>query len=417
MSSTDLDSSTVRARFHPAFLERTLPELEAQSLCISAIVPLDGEGFETKARALHVRAAIEEASEKLKKRAGLHPHFSDQERATLNERLHAIASMGDEELRPFASDRTLAIYVTPAHSVVLGLSDRFEKMTMIGDHPYALSLHELAQHFHGHFFYLVDLAMDAMKFWKVSAEGEAELIFDRAMKDEMDYRPAADHADDDDAPLQSHSGGGSGDSAVSTANSAIFHGHAIEDTEHFEARQKRFWRDCIEESQVVWGESNAPLVLRGETRQRSALLNKLDLKPEDFAAQHDLQHGGTMNEQMLELLKDLDLDTIQHQRLRRRWERAQGSGRTATELHIIARQAAQGMIETLMIRKDAPIWGEYAEESGDLLVHDNERMSSGEVRDLIARKVLQLGGELHVLDPEAMPVEGPLCAILRGTVA
>lgn len=402
--------------FHPAFLERTLPVLERERFCLSAMMPLDRDASRPHEYVLELRAMARDLEKKLQERAGLYPYFSESERDAMLRRIEALKTMEDKELKPFLGDKSLAVYITPEHTIMLGLPDSTKAMTMVSDHPYKLPLLTSARHFYDRYFYLVEVAKDAMKLYRMENDGESTLLIDRKMGEDIDYRPAADYADDRDEPLQFH---GAGD-----GERAIYHGHASKQEEHLKARQQRFWRDTYEEILKVIDHSAtgrhgalAPVILRGEERQRNAFFEQVDASEDDFTMQTNLASKGSMKEQALKIRDELRRQDTRHDSLRDSWERANSQGRTETNTTIIARQAAQGLIDTLCISSEETMYGEYDMDTGDLLVHDNERMSSGEIRDMIARKVLELGGQIHVLSPEQMPDSRPFAAILRSEAA
>lgn len=404
------------ASFHPAFLERTLPMLEGERFCLSAMMPLDSDESRPHEYALKLRATARDLEKKLKERAGLYPYFSESERDAMMTRIEELKNMEDKAFRPFLDDKALAIYITPEHTIMLGLPDTTQAMTMVSDHPYKLPLLTSARHFYDKYFYLVEVAKNAMKLYRMESDGESSLLIDRKMGDDIDYRPAADYADDQDEPLQFH---GAGD-----GERAIYHGHASNQEDHLKARQQRFWRDTYEEVLQIIDHSGtgrhgalAPVILRGEERQRNAFFEQVDTKEDDFTMQTNLSSEGSLKEQALKLRDELRRQDTRHDSLRSSWDRAKSQGRTETNTTIIARQAAQGLIDTLCISSEEALYGEYDMDTGDLLIHDNERMSSGEVRDLIARKVLELGGQIHVLSSDQMPSPKPFAAILRSEAA
>lgn len=317
-------------------------------------------------------------------------------------------SEDDHMLDGLEQKRAVACYITPAHSIVLGLDDHLDEVIMVADHPYMLSLYENAQHFHERFFYMIDVSADAMTCWRVEHDGSRDMLLERSMKD-IDYRPAAGYADGEQ-PLQSHGGSG-------PRSSMIFHGHAAQDARNTEERQKRMWRDGLDELIAMLPSSLAPMVLRGEQSQRHAFLNATQVEQDDFVLQTNLPQGGTTREQMLSIVSHFEDADIHHNALMAAWKQAASSGQTEHHTAQVARLVAQGLVSTLCVARTAPMWGEYCEETGDLLIHDNVRMSSGEVRDLIARRAIALGAEVHLLDASKMPTSSPFAAILRGAVA
>jgi hypothetical protein len=394
--------------FHPAMLDETLPTLSAQRLCISILVPFDVDGSRPRERTLQMRTSLQDAATQLERRAGLYPYFTAKERIAMKRQLTKVLQ-DPLTLEGFEDKRSLAIYVTPEQSVVIGLDERHDGVVMVADHPYTLSLHESAQHFHERFFYLMDVSADAMRCWRVEFDGSSTLMIERSMEEDIDYRPAAGYADNRDEPLQGHGGAGARDS--------IYHGHSAHDSNHFDERQKRLWRDTFDEVSSMLPSSHAPMVLRGERSQRDAFLNAVEVNEDDFILQTNLQHEGTTTEQMLSLVEQLGTEDAHHRSLMDRWDSARSHGLTETHTMQVARQVAQGLVDTLIIARTEPMWGEFSQETGDLLIHDNARMSSGEVRDLIAKRALELGAEVHLVDAAQMPTRAPFVAILRGTVA
>lgn len=96
-----------------------------------------------------------------------------------------------------------------------------------------------------------------------------------------------------------------------------------------------------------------------------------------------------------------------------RFQSLNGTPRAATALRPILAAAQAGRVETLCLAQGQVQWGVYDPETG--AVHEHERQEPGDedLLDRAALHVLLMGGAVFSLPPEAMPVAGPLAAVLR----
>lgn len=96
------------------------------------------------------------------------------------------------------------------------------------------------------------------------------------------------------------------------------------------------------------------------------------------------------------------------------FQNAKVAGRTSTDVHHVARQAARGQVQSVLVASDRHVWGHLDRESGKAsLVREGEEVSGDDLLDDIAELVLLKGGTVTVLPAREMPTNQPIAAVLR----
>jgi len=95
-----------------------------------------------------------------------------------------------------------------------------------------------------------------------------------------------------------------------------------------------------------------------------------------------------------------------------RFEALQGTGRTSAQLDEIAREAARGRVDTLMIAREGVAWGRVAADGG-IELHERPQPGDEDVVDFCALQAVLQGGRLHVLGQDAMPTPALAAATFR----
>jgi hypothetical protein len=99
--------------------------------------------------------------------------------------------------------------------------------------------------------------------------------------------------------------------------------------------------------------------------------------------------------------------------LRERFEFESSRGRASADVATIARAAAQGAVDTLLMDIDEKVPGQVDEESGAVTFADADDAVSYGVVDEIARRVLLAGGEVLAVRKADVPGGGAAAAIMR----
>jgi len=195
----------------------------------------------------------------------------------------------------------------------------------------------------------------------------------------------------------------------------IFHGHGVPPTETEKEELARFFR-VVDNAlwEHVLREEQAPLLLAGvgyyhpiyRAISRYQHLagpgvegNFERATPEEIHA----QVWPVMSE-LFRKREDIVLGT---------YAELKGSEQATDELRAVAQATVQSRVHQLFLAEGAHLWGQFARESGNVILHPTQQDTHDDVLDDLAEEVLARGGELLLLPAERMPSVSPLAAILR----
>jgi hypothetical protein len=86
---------------------------------------------------------------------------------------------------------------------------------------------------------------------------------------------------------------------------------------------------------------------------------------------------------------------------------------TTSEVADIVPAAYYGRVATLLVRKGDQLWGTFNAQSNELRVHEARQGGDESLYEKAIVRTIQNGGEVHELEPAAMPVDASLAAIMR----
>lgn len=89
------------------------------------------------------------------------------------------------------------------------------------------------------------------------------------------------------------------------------------------------------------------------------------------------------------------------------------NGRAATDLSDVARAAAFGAIDTLMVDIDSPLVGTFDDDGGEVEIADHPSIENYGIVDAIASQALATGAKVIAVRADDLPSSSPVAAILR----
>jgi hypothetical protein len=75
--------------------------------------------------------------------------------------------------------------------------------------------------------------------------------------------------------------------------------------------------------------------------------------------------------------------------------------------------AMRGQVETLLLAKDAQVWGQIDAQSGKANVHDDAQSGDYDLLAIAAVKTALQGGKVYFMDPERLPDAEVAAGIFR----
>lgn len=121
----------------------------------------------------------------------------------------------------------------------------------------------------------------------------------------------------------------------------------------------------------------------------------------------------------IEKLKDLVWEVMEPayfaklEKLGQQYTQAQANGNGSDTLTEVARAAAQGKINTLLLEEDREIRGRIDRETGEIIFTTFEQSEHDDLLDDIGELVVSKGGKVVVAPKEKMPTFSGLAAIFR----
>ena len=81
-----------------------------------------------------------------------------------------------------------------------------------------------------------------------------------------------------------------------------------------------------------------------------------------------------------------------------RYQNSSGTNLTSADLRDILQAAVTGRMDTLFIRKNGQIWGQFDEQNLKATIHDGRQGDDVPLLDQAALITIQNGGEVYVMD-------------------
>ena len=95
------------------------------------------------------------------------------------------------------------------------------------------------------------------------------------------------------------------------------------------------------------------------------------------------------------------------------FQRAAGTGVTATGIKDVLISAHQGRVRFLFITNGAQQWGSFKSEDNSITTHARPEAGDEDLIDLAAYQTLKHAGTIYVMKPEEIQIREPIAAIQR----
>jgi hypothetical protein len=253
-------------------------------------------------------------------------------------------------------------------------------------------------------FYLVVLSKKQVQVFKADAFGMMPIDIPE-MPNGMDDVIHFEEKDDKNLFRTGSSGAGKG---------ASYHGMGAgvpDDKQniglYLDEVDETLWREVL-------GRENCPVLLAGVEYLTSIFRQKTqyrNLWPESLTGNFEYSDVNALYAMAREAMQPY---------FRERTEKAceEYGNKSATELTTsvaadIVPAAYYGRVSTLLVRKGDQLWGTFNAQSNELDLHDARQEGDESLYEKAIVKTIQNGGEVHELEPTAMPVDASLAAIMR----
>ncbi|MDY7039380.1 MAG: hypothetical protein SVX38_00800 [Chloroflexota bacterium] len=219
--------------------------------------------------------------------------------------------------------------------------------------------------------------------------------------------------DDPEKRLQWHTQTGT---KTDGERAAIFHGHGVASADDPKNYILRYFHRVDEGFRDLVGGEEAPLVLAGvdyllpiykEANTYPHLVDEgIEGNPEELSAEE-------LHEQAWAIVHPLFLASQKEAAARYSQLAGASSARTSSDLRKVVTAAYHGRVETLFVAVALQRWGHFEIQKNTVQLHGEAEPGDEDLLDFAAVQTLLNGGTVYAVEPEKVPDEAPLAAVLR----
>lgn len=368
---------------------------EANATCISIYMPMERKGAETLQNPIRFKNLMRDAEARL-----IEAGMREQDARNFLQPAQALDTYNFWQHQ----SEGLAILIAAQQLRYYRLPIAFPELAVVTDRFHLKPLLQLLSG-DGQ-FYLLALSQNQVRLF----QGTRYSISEIELSDMPTSMAEALQYDDPEKNLQFHTETaqvGAGDRA------AMFHGHGAGKDDHKD-NLSRYFRKVNNGLQSYLSGQEAPLVLTGvdyllpifqQVNTYHPLLpdgitgNPEELKPEELHAA-----AWAIVQPYFEQAREVTIAQYRDQ---------QGTGQTASTVEQVISAAYFQRVDALFVPVGQQVWGKFDPDANAVQVHAQPEVGDEDLLDLAALHTLTNGGIVFAVEPDAMPDENPIAAILR----
>jgi hypothetical protein len=370
--------------------------------CVSIYMPTHRYGREQQQDPIRLKNLITEAEEKLLE--------SGLRRLEVQELMRPAESLlDDDEFWQHQSDG-LAVFLSPDFSQTFRLPSKFGELLVVANNFHTKPLLPVLSK--DGKFYILALSMNEVRFFM----GTRYTIDEVELRDIPTNMQEALWMDDPEKHTDFHTGTGS--TTGEGDRRAIFHGHgAIEAEER--TNILRFFQQIDQGLNDLLEEQNIPMLLAGvdyllpiyrDANSYEGLLEKgLEGNPEELDEKELHKLAWEMVQPIFE--EDQKQAFEQFKQLE-----GQGDGLASDDLKTVVKAANFGRVDTLIVPIGVQKWGRFDPQRNKVDLDEKPEPDNEDLLDFATMHTLFNSGKVYAVQPEKMPGDGELAAILRYAV-
>lgn len=381
---------------------KELAEIEGE-WCVSLYMPTHRAGRETQQDPIRLRNLISQAQEMLIEYGVRRPDVEELMRPV-------EGLLTDTNFWQYQGDG-LAAFLSPGYSRTFRLPFRFDEVMVIGRRfhikPLLPVINEDGQ------FRVLAISLNGVRLFLGTR--------DEMMEVDLSGMPAGMdeilHMDDPEKHLDFRTG--SSGSAGSGDGTAIYHGHGTQSDEENKKNILRYFHYLDKELADVIEEKDIPMVLAGveyllpiyrEANTYPRLTNEAVVGSPEGMDEREIHRRAW--ELVLPIFEAGKKDAL------KRFERMRGQKEELITgmLETAVKAAMHGRVDTLFIPLGVQRWGRFVSEEDRVVMENDSSPENEDLFDLAARQTLLSSGQVFVVQPDELPGEGELAAILRFAV-
>ena len=370
--------------------------------CVSLYMPTHRVGREQQQDPIRFKNLIAGAQEKLFEYGLSRPKVQELMRP-------AESLLIDGDFWQHQSDG-LAVFLSPEHSQIYRLPSEFDELISIGNNfhvkPLLPLLSEDGQ------FYILALSMNDIRLFL----GTRDTIDWVELGNIPTNMQEALWMDDPEKHIDFHTGVGS--TGKEGKRQAVFHGHGTKQSEE-KTNILRYFQHVDRGLNDLLEEKNIPMVLAGvdyllpiyhKANTYTRLLDEgLEGNPEETNEKGLHERAWNLVEPMFKESQEQTLDQFKQLY-------GQGNELASVDLKTVVKAANFGQVETLFVPYGVQHWGQYDEKQNKVILEKKPTLENEDLLDFAAMHTLFNSGTVYALQPEKLPGDGELAAILRYAV-
>ena len=365
---------------------------QERSTCISIYMPAEKAGAETRKNPIRFKNALSAAESRLNESPAAMP--------SLRKPFKTAQSYIEQHDFWQHQDSGLAFFINKDGIKYYRLPYSFDEHVEVGDRFYLKPLLPVLSN--NNKFYLLALSQNQVRFFLGSHYSINEIELPQGVPSSL---AEALKYDDPEKQQQFHT--------ASSGNSPVYHGQGVGTTDNKD-EIKRFFQQIDNGLTSALQEEKTPLILAGvefllpiyhDANSYSNIIEQgITGNPENVDIDELHQQAWSIIEP--HLAADKNAAIAQYNEL------ANGD-LASSQLEAIVAGAANGQIDTLIVRADAQAWGTYDRQANKVEVHATPTDNSIDLIDFATTQTYLQKGKVYLVDTAEMPVSEQAIAILR----
>lgn len=315
--------------------------------------------------------------------------------------------LGDRNFWRHQSDG-LAIFVADGFFEHFTLPVNFETYSYVSDHFYVKPLIPMLNR--DERFYLLSLQLEDVKLYEATQYSIGEVEVEDLVPSQLEDRVGYDYEEKHQKHKTQRNNIGANPGGTSTQ-----HGYEAADKDR-KNEIERFFRAVDKGIYGILHNENVPLVVACQdayfpwykevSRYKHLYPVVVPGNPEaDYDSMFDL-HEAAVNVLEPHFRKELDKKVEQFKEL--------NPERTSASVSDILPAIYEGKVDTLFLQNREDLWGNYNENMSSVQVDDQESSANLSLMNLAAKKVIEQGGQVFLMEREFMPnKESKMNAVYR----
>jgi hypothetical protein len=374
--------------------------LEEDKPCISIYMPTHQTGVEVQQDPIRLKNLLREA-ERLLSNQRLNPREIEKMLEPASKLLQ------DSYFWQHQSDG-LAIFLSSKRGHSFRLPLKFEELVVVKDRFHIKPL--LSLFTSDGQFYVLALSKNIVRLLNCTRYSISEVDLTQVVGSMDEEMPTDDHQDN----LQLHTSGAIG--GKSGSSSVTFHGQGGSSDESAKNDLLRYFHIIDDGLTELLQGDRVPLILAGVDyllpiyKEANTYPNLIDTV---ITGNPDLLSAEELHKSAWQILSPL-FQTAQEDAIAYYKQLLGQNSRRATEnLGKIIPAAVQGRVETLFVTIGEQQWGTFNPVTNEIEIHDRLEPGDEYLLDNAALHTYLKGGKVYILEPEKMPGDNNIAAVLR----